>query len=141
MTPGPLDITVSHPDGRAKSVRSSLEIGEQKRLEVFFDAIAGERAEASDPRVAMTSTRSDAFGRLTLGLNPEGVVETEDGEVIGTTPIVEKKMQVGAHTLVLRSRDGRLRRRVTIEIGAGENAVFRFQLGRDDEVPGASRRR
>ena len=45
-------------------------------------------------------------------------------------------MDPGDHQLVLRSQDGRYERHVTIEIDEETPAVYRFQLGADDEVLG-----
>ena len=71
-------------------------------------------------------------GRLTVGLKPEGSVFGADGTLLGRTPLVKKRMPAGSHRLVLRSRDGALERRVTVEVHPETTTVYRFSLGKGD---------
>jgi PEGA domain-containing protein len=132
--PGGVDITVTTPNGRAKSVRTELAIGEQKRIEVLFDRVAS-GPEESEPAHPKNESLPDPKGYLTLGLKPDGTVYTEEGEKIGDTPIVRKPMDPGEHALVLRSLDGRYEKHVTIDLEADQAGVFRFQFRDEDQVP------
>lgn len=128
--PGPIDITIMTPTGRAKAVRADLGIGEQKTIEVQF-----ERDEASRFGAPPRETGStDGRGLLTLGLQPEGEVFTLEGRRLGATPIVQMPIEAGEHDLWLRSLDGRYEKKVSIEIAPGETAVFRFQFRGEDEI-------
>jgi hypothetical protein len=130
--PGPVDITVTTPGGRAKSVKTELAIGEQKQVEVFFDRVT---SAPEEPKAPANESRPVPKGYLTLGLKPDGTVLDEDGKKIGDTPIVKKPMDPGEYEFVLRSVDGRYEKRVTIEIEADQAAVFRFQFRDEDQVP------
>jgi hypothetical protein len=130
--PGPLDITVTTDDGRAKSLRAYLDVSEAKTLEVWFD-----REETT----TRTSTQPEPMGpprpgTLTLATKPLAEVLTSTGGVMGRTPIDRRRLPAGEHRLRLRSLDGRYQRRVTLSVESGRDAVYRFRLGRDDEVPG-----
>lgn len=134
--PGPVDVTVSAA-GEARSAQTTLAIGEQKTIEIFF----GESPADVGPGVCKAPLRVSKpppKGRLTLGMKPEGIVETTDGQSLGTTPLVRVPFDPGEHTLILRSTDGRYRRTVDLRIEAGETAVFRFRLGKRDEVQTAT---
>lgn len=131
--PGPIDVTVLGPDNRAKSVQATLKRSEQKTLEVFFGAVKSVPDSTSrQSELPELMSVPEAQGRLTLGLEPDGFVELDDGTKLGDTPIVDKPMKPGRHTVWLRSSDHRHERRVTIEIEAGKRAVYRFLLGHDD---------
>ena len=52
--------------------------------------------------------------------------------------LVYRVWPVGEHALVLRSKDGRYEKRVSVEVNPNRNAVYRFMLRREDEVPGWS---
>jgi hypothetical protein len=136
--PGSVDMTVAAPfGGRAKSVRTTLRIGEQKRLFVFFEAVQSE----PEPSEASGASRVPAClpperGYLTLGVAPEGEVFDEDGRSLGRTPLVAKALDPGEHQLSLRSLDGRYEKRVDIEVEAERTAVFRFRFTDADQLPG-----
>lgn len=125
--PGPIDITVTTPDGRAKSVRDQLAISEQKRIEVFFAEV---RSDDDKPVLATQS------GLLTIAFRPEGNVLDDTGQSIGTSPIQGRRVEAGPHALTLRSADGRYERHVRVVVEAGKDNVFRFNLGPQDLVEG-----
>lgn len=131
--PGPVDITVTTPTGRAKSVRGDLAIGEQKTIEVFFEPVA---SSPDAPKPPVLQSKPPPVGYLTLGLKPEGEVYTSEGERLGSTPIVRRPIEPGEHELLLRSLDGRYEKRVVAEVEAGQTAVFRFMFRDQDQVPG-----
>lgn len=123
--PGPVDVTVMGPGRRAKSTRTHLKISESKTVEVFF-------FKSKDAG----STMETLPGYLTLGLKPNGVVETTEGQKLGETPIHKKQIGPGVHNLILRSKDGHYEKQVSIEIEPGQSAIYRFLLTTEDEVPG-----
>jgi hypothetical protein len=131
--PGSVDITVTTPNGRAKSVRVDLAIGEQKWIEVLFDRIASLPEEHEGP---VLESRPAPKGFLTLGLKPDGEVLTEEGEKLGDTPIVRRAIDPGEHVFILRASNGQYEKRVSVEIEADQSAVFRFQFRDEDQVPG-----
>lgn len=118
--PGPLDITVAAPDGRARSVQTTLEISQDKTYEVLFTPVTSE--------VHTAAPDMSQEGRLTLGLQPEGLVLDPEGRLLGRTPIVKKRLAAGLHTLILRSQDGTLERKVTVEVQPETTTVYRFSL-------------
>ncbi|MEM1025999.1 MAG: PEGA domain-containing protein [Myxococcota bacterium] len=120
--PGPLDITVEGPYRRARAFRSELAIGEQKSFHADFSKTS--------------SAAADARGRLTLGLKPDGFVFDEDGEKLGTTPLVDFELEAGDRRLTLRSADGARERTVEIVVKPGQRAVYRFRLRASDALPG-----
>jgi hypothetical protein len=132
--PGSVDITVTTPNGRARSVRTDLAIGEQKWIEVSFDKIRS-LSDAESDRPILES-RPAPKGFVTLGVKPDGEIWTEEGERLGETPIVRRPMDPGEHALMLRSSDGRYEKHVTIEVEADQAPVFRFQFRDEDQVPG-----
>lgn len=133
-TPGPVDLTVT-AGNTAKSVRVRLGVGESKTVEVFFgDVECAQSANKPDDAPLQSLPRSQ--GLLTLGVNPKATVSTDEGQLLGIAPLVEQPLEPGEHDLVLRSLDGRYERHVTIEVNAEQPAVYRFQLGADDEVLG-----
>lgn len=134
--PGPIDVTVMGPFHRAKSVRATLHRSEHKTLEVFFGEVASEPAqEGLQSKAEVPMSMPKPKGYLTLGMNPEGTVELDDGTKLGETPIVKRPMDAGSYTVWLRSKDDRYERRVTLEIEEGKPAVYRFLLGREDQRP------
>ena len=130
--PGPVDITVTA--GReARSRQTSLVIGEQKTIEVFFGAgphPLGPGVCPIEPKVCRPAPK----GFLTLGMKPDGRVEFADGRSVGATPIVRHALEPGTYELVLRSDDGQYVRPVKLRIEAGKTAVFRFQLTKADRT-------
>lgn len=128
--PGPVDITVTTADGRARSVRTSLAIGEQKHVDVIFSR--PDSATTAHDRGALMSNA----GWLTLGLKPDGTVFSADGARLGDTPLVHQAIEAGTHVLVLRSLDGRYEKHVEVAIDPGQSAVFRFQFREEDQVGG-----
>lgn len=133
-TPGWVDLTVT-AGNQAKSTRFRLGVGETKTIEVFFGDV---QCSAELPALAPLVLQSLPKGRglLTLGVSPKSVVSDDEGHVLGTAPLVELPMDPGEHQLVLRSLDGRYERHVNIEIDEETPAIYRFQLGADDEVLG-----
>lgn len=131
--PGPIDLTITSPEGRAKSVRGQLAIGEQKTIEVFFDDVASKPEEVKAPEV---ESRPAPKGYLTLGLQPDGEVFNAEGVSLGKSPIQKKSVDPGEHELILRSLDGRYEKRVVVEVTAEEPAVYRFMFRDSDQVPG-----
>ncbi len=132
--PGPIDVTVMGPNHRAKSVRAMLHRSEDKTLEVFFADVKSEGPEGdlqSKAEVPMSVPKPKGY--LTLGMNPEGTVELDDGTKLGETPIVKRPMDAGRYTVWLRSKDDRYERRVTLEIEEGKPAIYRFLLNREDQ--------
>lgn len=125
--PGPVDITITTPDGRARSVRTQLGISEAKKIEVRFNETSSVAGSALDGGVGPR-------GLLTLGLQPAGTVRTEDGRTLGETPLVRFPMEPGEHTLVLTTHDGHRSRTVTLKVEPGKHAVYRFMLKQEDEV-------
>lgn len=133
-TPGWVDLTVT-AGNQAKSTRFRLGVGETKTIEVFFgDVECSAEFPPQAPQVLQSLPK--VRGLLTLGVSPKSVVSDDEGQVLGTAPLVELPMDPGEHQLVLRSQDGRYERHVTIEIDEETPAVYRFQLGADDEVLG-----
>lgn len=130
--PGSIDVTVTTPDGRAKGVKSSLEIGEQKVIEIFFDDVA---SNPEDDRPIIES-RPEAIGWVTLGMKPDGLVYTDEEKLLGETPLTKHVFSPGEHVLFLRTADRRYEKRVTIVVEAEQHAVLRFQLRDEDQVPG-----
>ena len=123
--PGPVDMTITAPDGRAQSLQTTLEISEAKTMEVHFGPpVSQEDDNASSPM--------SQEGRLTLGLQPEGQVFLDDGTWLGSTPLVNKRMPAGVLDVILRSSDGERQRRVTIEIRPDTTTIYRFSLRKDD---------
>lgn len=122
--PGAIDITVTAPNGHAKSVKTTLEIAETKNVEVLFSPVTSETSTLADRDELQMSQQ----GRLTLGLQPDGFVSDARGTPLGPTPLVERRMSAGTHRLLLRSRDRALERRVTVEIHPNRTAVYRFSL-------------
>jgi hypothetical protein len=119
--PGPLDITVEGPGHRARAIRATLGIGEQRVFHVDF-------AET-------TTVAADSTGRLTLGLKPDGYVVDEEGRTLGETPLVRRSTEAGLRSLILRSLDGARERKVEVEVPAGVTAIYRFRLREEDDVP------
>ena len=119
--PGPVDITITTADLRARSVRTQLGLSE----DTSTAAISGVDGGAA-PR-----------GLLTLGLQPKGTVTTVDGRKLGDAPLVRYPMDPGEHTLVLTSHDKARTRTVTLTVEPGEHAVYRFMLKQEDELRGA----
>jgi hypothetical protein len=131
--PGPIDVTVTTPDGRAKGVKTELSIGEQKVIEVFFDEIV------SKPEVdagLLLESRPSSTGWATIGMKPDGKVYDVEDKLLGETPLVKRAFEPGEHTLYLRTGDGRYEKKVTILVEAEQHAVLRFQLRDEDQVPG-----
>ncbi len=60
-------------------------------------------------------------GRLRIESTPAGVEALIDGRSYGKTPITIPDLEVGAHTLVLKGREGTITRRVSVK--ANETAV------------------
>jgi hypothetical protein len=123
--PGPVDITITTADGRARSVRTQLGLSEDKTIEVRFNDTSSV-AEAS-PDGGVTPR-----GLLTLGLQPKGTVTTPDGRKLGDTPLERLPMEPGEHTLVLTTHDGKRTRTVTLTVEPGKHAVYRFMLKDED---------
>lgn len=130
--PGPIDVTVTTPDGRAKGVKSSLDIGEQKVIEIFFEELESKPEEEK----VLNESRPDPIGWVTLGMKPDGLVYTEEEKLLGETPLTKHAFPPGEHVLFLRTTDKRYEKRVTIVVEAEQHAVLRFQLRDEDQVPG-----
>lgn len=131
--PGPIDITVTTRDGRARSVRTQLKRSEQKTVNVSFS-----ETSSTSPEPTKTPDRDagpSPRGLLTLGLQPNGTVYDARGRALGETPIVKLPMEPGVHELLLRTADGSKERRVRLSIEPGQHAVYRFLLKQRDEVP------
>lgn len=128
--PGTLDLTVLGWDGRARSMRGALGIGEQKRVELFFDEVDCRPPPPPPPRPPPMSL-PEARGFLTLGLEPPGEVLDEDDHVLGRTPIERRPMPPGRHALLLRS--GKRSKWVEVEVEADRAAIYRFRLREEDE--------
>jgi hypothetical protein len=131
--PGAIDMTVTDPAGRAKSVRTVLEIGEKQWHEVFFDdalSKAPEPPEVSNP----LQCHPREVGFLTIALEPKGTVEDDKGEKLGETPLFDKEIEPGIHNLILRSKDGKFQRSVSIEVQANERGTYRFMFTPEDEI-------
>lgn len=139
VRPGPIDVTVTTPWNAAKSVQDHLRSGESRTLEVFFAAVVSQ-VEPPEPPVAPPSmSLPPPQGYLTLGLEPNGraFLEEAGGErPLGETPLSGLPLEPGSHRVVLRSKDGRYEKRVTIEVQAEKRAVYRFMLRAEDELPG-----
>lgn len=121
---GAVDVTVTAPDGRARSASTRLGWGEHAELRVDFL-----------PDDADAKTPSDrAPGRVTLVLAPEGYVEDDAGERLGETPLRDHPLPPGERALWLRSKDGRYARRVVLFVESGQRAVYRFRLGPEDRI-------
>lgn len=115
--PGPVDITVAAPDGRARSLQTDLDVSERKKVEVLFSPVTS----TAEPPMSQE-------GRITLGLQPPGHVLDAEGALLGSTPLIERRLAAGAHRLTLRSKDGTLERQVTVEVKPEATTVYRFSL-------------
>lgn len=132
--PGPLDITVVTPEGRARSMRGVLKLSEQKVIEVFFERAQSDADDGDDePEPAMSAPAPKGF--LTLGLYPDGEVLDARGQLLGKTPLHKKPLPAGDHLLLLRSADGRYEREVMVTIEPNQEALFRFRLLESDKKP------
>ncbi|MCK6544785.1 PEGA domain-containing protein [Myxococcota bacterium] len=132
--PGPVDITLTTPTGRAKSIRTTLEIGEQKLIEAFFDPVMSK--EGDDEDAELLESRPEPQGFVTVAVKPDSLVYTAEEKVLGESPLVRHVMKPGEHELVLRSLDGRYEKRVTVTVEEDQHAVFRFQHRDEDQLPG-----
>ncbi len=131
--PGPIDITVTTWDGRARSVRSRLKLSENKSVTVTF---ADTSSKAETPTAKASQDASPApRGLLTLGLQPNGVVYDAQSRLLGHTPLVKLPIEPGTHELLLRTYDGSKERKVELTVEPGKHAVYRFLLKQRDEVP------
>ena len=113
------------PGHQAKSTRTHLKISEEKTVELFFF-----KKKDLGPQTATLP------GYLTLGLKPNGIILTPEGQPLGETPLQKRQMAPGRHDLILRSKDGHYEKQVSIDIEPGQSAIYRFMLTREDEVPG-----
>ena len=84
--PGPVDVTVT-AGARARSEQTSLAIGEQKTVEVFFGA-EPTRLGSGVCKAAPKISHPPPKGFLTLGMKPKGRIETAAGEILGEAPLV-----------------------------------------------------
>ncbi len=133
--PGPIDVTVTSPEGHAKSVRGQLAIGEQKILQVFFDDVTSDPEDGQDKRPdPIRMSLPPPLGWVTIGLNPEGEVFDAEGKSLGRTPIQKMPLEAGEHELVLRSRDAKYEKKMTIEVEEGKTAIYRFSFTEADKV-------
>lgn len=132
--PGPVDITLTTPNGRAKSIRTTLEIGEQRIIEAFFDPAMTKEGEDEDAE--LLESRPEPQGFVTVAVKPDSLVYTDEEKPLGESPLERMPMKPGEHELVLRSLDGRYEKRVTVSVEEGQLAVFRFQLRDEDQRPG-----
>lgn len=130
--PGPIDVTVTTPDGRAKGIKTELAIGEQKQLEIFFDEVVSKPEEEKPAN----QSRPDPVGWVTIGMKPDGLVYDDEEHLLGETPLLKRSFSPGEHALFLRTADGRYEKRVTIIVEADQSAVLRFQLRDEDQVFG-----
>lgn len=130
--PGPIDLTVTSLDGHARSLRTHLRIGEQKIVELFFEDVACLPPEPEPPPQPMSLPPER--GRLTLGLEPAGEVLDEREVLVGKTPLVDHPIEPGEHRLLLRSKDRKLQKWVTVEVEAGKAAIYRFRLLQEDAI-------
>jgi hypothetical protein len=131
--PGPIDVTVTAPDGRAKGIKTDLSIGEQKQLEIFFDEVVSKPEPETGP---VLESRPPPVGWATIGVKPDARVYTEEEKLLGETPLARQTFSPGEHALTLRSLDGRYEKKVVIVIDAEQHAVLRFQMRDEDQVPG-----
>lgn len=131
--PGPIDLTVTDPGGRARSEKHRLAIGEQKRFEIFFGEVAS-LPEEPEVKVNPLQCHPKEVGYLSIGLKPNGTVQTTKGETLGDTPLLDHEMKPGIYDLILRSKDGTRQKNVSIEVKANERSVYRFMLVEEDEV-------
>jgi hypothetical protein len=131
--PGAIDVTVTDPAGRARSVKTNLEIGEKEWHEVFFEE-ALSKAPEPEEKLSPLQCHPRELGSLTIALEPKGTIETDKGEKLGPTPIFDREIEPGIHNLILRSNDGKFQRSVSIEVQPNEKAVFRFMFTAEDEV-------
>jgi len=129
--PGAVDVTVLTFDGRAKSVRGVLLIGEHKYVQVFFEPVECLPPPPPKPPPPPMSV-PPPLGFLTLGLEPDGQVIDEDDQVLGKTPLERLPLEPGAHRLLLKS--GKRQRWIEVEIEEGKSAIYRFRLLPEDEA-------
>lgn len=127
--PGPVDLTIAALGGRAKSVRSVLLLGEQKRLEVFFDDVQS-LPPAPPPPPPPPMCLPKLKGYLTLGLEPAGEVVDDEYHVLGKTPLNKLPLEPGEYKLLLRS--GQRQKWVLVEVEAEKTAIYRFRLLEQD---------
>ena len=120
---GPVDVTVTTPEGRARAVRAHVDWGEDEVLQVNF---------RDSPPI-----QEGATGHISLILAPEGWVEDAEGERLGETPLRRVELPAGLQALRLRTADGQRARDVQIAVPEGGHALYRFLLDRDDAVPDA----
>lgn len=129
---GPVDVTVTTPDGRARTATTHLGWGDHQRMRLVFAAapppdgtvLSSTKADGGN----MTASPGDT-GQLDLILAPPGSVIDAAGEVLGRTPLRGHTLPAGEHTLTLRALDGRYERTVVLVIRAKERALYRFRLG------------
>lgn len=131
VKPGPIDLTVTDPAGRAKAFRAELAVGEDARVVLAFDPIACAPPPPEPERRPMSEP--PPTGLLTLGLEPEGEVFDDEGRRLGRTPLERLRLPAGTHRLELRS--GKLGKDVTVEVEADRTAIYRFRLRPEDERP------
>ncbi len=128
---GAVDMTLLTFDGRAKSLRTTLSIGEHKWVEVFFDEVDC-RPPPPPPPPKPPMSIPPPTGWLTLGLEPEGEVRDEEDRLLGATPLERKAIEPGRHKLQLRS--GKRHKWVEVEVEADRTAIYRFRLLPEDEA-------
>ncbi|MFO0725682.1 MAG: PEGA domain-containing protein [Myxococcota bacterium] len=130
--PGSIDITIATLTGRAKSIKTILTLGEQKRIEAFFDEVQSTLPPPPPPPpppLCLPKPR----GYLTLGLEPEGEVYDEEDHLLGKTPLSKLAVDPGEHRLLLKSKDRQ--RWVLVEVEEEKNAIYRFRLLESDRMP------
>jgi hypothetical protein len=84
-------------------------------------------ARAADP-IAAAPARADQTGQLVIATEPWCEVRV-DGELRGTTPLV-LTLPASPHVLLLENPEVGVRRRVPIDIGAGETVRLKLDIGR-----------
>lgn len=138
--PGPLDVTVTAPDGRALAQKGMLHVGEHRSLTLFFGDF-GCRAPAKTDRAERFQTLRAPRGWLTLGLKPDGVIYRRAppgspsivGERLGSSPLENLMLPAGKHRLLLRDHKGDYEREVEVSVPANRSVVYRFRLQAGDE--------
>ena len=70
-------------------------------------------------------------GRLTLVTEPWSQVSLE-GKQLGTTPLVNRELPAGRHTLTLRNPSTGEQKTLVIEITAGKTLQRRVELATDE---------
>ncbi len=84
--------------------------------------VAGSESPGSGGAVAREPTMPRGHGALRLNTQPWTTVYI-DGQLLGTTPVVDHFLKAGSHKLTLVNDDYNLRRDVTVRIQAGQTTT------------------